>query len=272
VTPPETGDIPATLGAAVRREFARALHPPFETFVVVAINGVMMAVIWFVLPPHLKDDVFSIHGSLGFALVLAAWMYSDVPATNVLGSDAARTAVAVGDPVLFRRLLYAKNIMLWTLVTPICIIVAVTYDAATHDALATLYSVIWIGIVPFGVLGISQLVGVLFPYHPLALRDRWEHHRPSRRMLVRWGVLVFTPYVVVPFLGVAIMAPSLLVWGLTAPNGLSGKLPDSHLGWGVALACAVALVCAFGGHRIGSTVAYRRREKLSAYLLDPSRG
>ena len=99
VNPPAAADTPATLVAAVRREFARALHPPFETFVVVAVNGVMMAVIWFVLPPKLKDEVFTIHGSLGFALVLAAWMYSDVPATNVLGSDATRTAVAVGDPV-----------------------------------------------------------------------------------------------------------------------------------------------------------------------------
>ena len=48
-----------------------------------------------------------------FALVLAAWMYSDVPATNVLAPDRQRVMAAIDDPVMLQRLLYAKNIVLW---------------------------------------------------------------------------------------------------------------------------------------------------------------
>jgi hypothetical protein len=46
----------------------------------------------------LKADVFTLHGSLAFALVLAAWMYSDVPATNVLAPDRQRMMAALDDP------------------------------------------------------------------------------------------------------------------------------------------------------------------------------
>jgi hypothetical protein len=53
----------------------------------VAANGAFMSVAWFLLPAALKADVFTLHGSLALALVLAAWVYSDVPATNVLAPD-----------------------------------------------------------------------------------------------------------------------------------------------------------------------------------------
>jgi hypothetical protein len=46
------------------------------------------------LPPGLKGDVFTLHGSLAFALVLAAWTYSDVPTTNVLAQDRQRVMAA----------------------------------------------------------------------------------------------------------------------------------------------------------------------------------
>ena len=264
--------LPVTLLSAVRQEFARALRPPYETFITVAVNGALMSSAWFLLPKSLKDKVFTLHGTLAFAVVLAAWMYSDVPATNVLGSDAARTAAAVDDPVMFRRLLYGKNIVLWALVTPVCLVVALVNGILTHNLLATLYSVIWIGVVPFGVLGLSGIVGIRFPYHPQPIRYRWEHRLPRRRMLWRWLALVVTPYGLVPLLGVLIMLPSLLVWGLTSSHGLSQKLPDNDLGWGVALACAVAALCSFGGHRLGARLARRRREPLITFLADPARG
>jgi hypothetical protein len=79
--------LPRTLREAVRGEFARALRPPYETLITVAANGALMSSAWYFLPRSLKDNLFTLHGSLAFALVLAAWMYSDVPATNVLGPD-----------------------------------------------------------------------------------------------------------------------------------------------------------------------------------------
>ena len=243
--------LPRTLRDAVREEFGRALRPPYETLITVAANGALMSAAWFFLPKDLKDDVFTLHGSLAFALVLAAWMYSDVPATNVLGPDRHRIMAAIDDPVLFRRLLYAKNIALWTIITPVCAVIALFTGILGHNLLATFYTVIWIGVVPFGALGISAWVGILFPYHPMPLRFRWEHRRPLRRMLWRWLTLAVTPYVLVPALSVVLMVPSLLLWGFTSVHGLSRKLPDNDVGLGVALACAVAVLCSSGGHRLG---------------------
>jgi hypothetical protein len=155
--------------------------------VTIAVNGALMSSAWFFLPTNLREKVFTLHGTLAFALVLAGWMYSDVPSTNVLGPDAARVATALDDPVMLRRLLYAKNIVLWLLVSPLCAVVAVVAGLVNHSLLATAYTVVAIGILPFGVLAVSAWVGIVFPYHPMPLRFRWEHRRPWTRMLIRWG-------------------------------------------------------------------------------------
>jgi hypothetical protein len=272
VAEPAEVSLPATLRQAVRTEFVRALRPPFESLVTVAVNGALMSSSWFLLPAELKDEVFTLHGTLAFALVLAAWMYSDVPATNLLGPDSRRVTATIDDPVALRRLLSAKSIFLWLVVTPVCLVVALVTGIFTHDPLATLYTVIWIGVVPFGVLSITAWVGILYPYHPMPLRYRWEHRRPRWRMLGRWITLVVAPYGLVPLLAVALMAPSLLLWGLTSPHGLTRKLPDNDLGWGVALACAMAAVATVGGRWVSIRLARRRRVRLLAFLADPTRG
>jgi len=271
---PDAGvvSLPCTFRDAVRAEFGRALRPPYATLSTVAANAAFMSLAWFFLPTGLKDDTFTLHGSLAFALVLAAWMYSDVPATNVLAPDRQRVMAAIDDPVMLRRLLYAKNIVLWTFITPACAVIALATGISGHDLLSTLYTVIWIGVVPFGALGISAWVGILFPYHPMPLRFRWEHRRPRGRMLWRWLTLAVIPYVLVPWLAVALMTPSLLLWGFTSVHGLSRKLPDHDLGLGVGLACAVAILCSFVSHRRGVKMAQRRRARLLAFLADPARG
>ena len=142
--------LPCTFRDATRAEFGRALRPPYATLSTVAANGAFMSLAWFFLPTGLKDDTFTLHGSLAFALVLAAWMYSDVPATNVLAPDSQRVMAAIDDPVMLRRLLYAKNIVLWTFITPACALIALATGISGHDLLSTLYTVIWIGVVPSG--------------------------------------------------------------------------------------------------------------------------
>jgi len=271
---PDAGavSLPRTFRDAVRAEFGRALRPPYATLSTVAANAASMSLAWFLLPRALEDDVFTLHGSLAFALVLAAWMYADVPATNVLAPDRHRVMAAIDDPVLLRRLLYAKNIVLWTFITPVCAVIALFTGISGHNLLSTLYTVIWIGVVPFGALGISAWVGILFPYHPMPPRYRWEHRQPPGRMLWRWLTLAVTPYVLVPWLAVALMTPSLLLWGFTSAHGLSARLPDHDLGLGVGIACAVAIVCSFASHRRGAMMAERHRARLLAFLADPTRG
>jgi hypothetical protein len=264
--------LPTTLGQAVKAEFRRTLRAPFDDLIVVAVNGALMSSAWFLLPGSLTNKIFTLHGPLAFALVLGTWMYSDVPATNVLGSDPDRMAAALGDPVMFRRLLYAKNIVLWALITPLCTVVALLIGLHVHDLLATVITVVWIGVVPFAALGISNLVGIRFPYHPMPVRYRWDHRRPFGRMVGRWVTLTLTPYLLVPVVAALFMAPTLVLWGMLSSHGLTAKLPDQDLGWGVAVACVVSLAGWLGGHRIGTRIAIRRHRQLAAYLADPTLG
>ena len=71
---------PAPSVTRVRAEFGRALRPPYATLSTVAANGAFMSLAWFFLPRGVRTILFTLHGTLAFALVLAAWMYSDVPA------------------------------------------------------------------------------------------------------------------------------------------------------------------------------------------------
>jgi hypothetical protein len=265
-------NLPASMGDAVRSEWRRTVRPPYELLVVVGINGLGMCLAWNFLPHRLKDFVFTLHGPLAFALVLASWMFSDVPATNVLGPDRRRVVAAIDDPVMLRRMIIAKNVVLWLAVSPLCAVIAVFIGLFSGDFLGTVYTITWIGVVPFGALGVAAWVGIWFPYHPMPLRDRWQHRRPFGRMIVRWLCCAVTPYVLVPALATAIMGPSLLLWGFVSEHGLTQHLPDHDLGLGVVVACAVAIVCAVCGHQIGVRIVRRRRDALVAFLEDPTIG
>ena len=186
--------LPDTFPEAVRAELRRAVRPPYETLSVVIGNGALMAACWTLLPAAVERFLFTFHGPLAFSLVLASWMYSDVPATNLLGGDATRSVAALADPRTLRRMVYAKNAVLWLLVTPICALVAVGVGVAAGRLAATALTVLWIATVPLGALGFAAWLGVRFPYHPLPLRYRWERRRRWRTMLLRWAVLVILPY------------------------------------------------------------------------------
>jgi hypothetical protein len=264
--------LPSSLRQAVRIELGRAFHAPYETPIVVAVNGTLMSGLWFLLPTQWKNALFSVHGTLAFAMVLAGWMFSDVPATNVLGSDARRVLAALNDPIMFRRLLYAKNIVLWLLIAPLCSAIALAIGINAHDLSATVISIVAIAIVPFGALGFSAWLGIRFPYHPIALSERWTHRRPWRHMIIRWFSLALTPYILVPTILVLLLLPSLAFWSIFAEHGLQSRLSDGEYALGVLIACVLAVAGSIGGHRLGERMARRRTAELSAYLSDPSRG
>ncbi len=266
------GPLPGSLREALRAEWARVLRPPFETPLTVAINAGLMSSAWFFLPTKLVDEIFTLHGSIAFAFVLSSWMYSDVPATNVLAPDGLRVLAAIDQPPVLRRLLLAKSTVLWCFVAPICLLISFIMGAGQSDKITAVYSAVAIGIVPFGVLAVSGWLGILYPYHPVPLRYRWSRRHDSRSMLVRWGTLVLLPYAVVPGLTVVLLSPSLLIWGVTSPNGLTKKLPDNDFGLGVGVACAIALAAVWFGHRVALRLIARRRDALVAYLSDPLRG
>jgi hypothetical protein len=78
---------------------------------------------------------------------------------------------------VLRRMWYAKNLVLWALVTPLCTLVAIGIGIYENRLVTTALSVVWIAAVPLGALGFSSWVGVWFPYHVLPLRYRWARRR-----------------------------------------------------------------------------------------------
>jgi hypothetical protein len=250
----------------------RALRPPYETASVVVGNGLLMTACWTLLPPSAVSAVFRFHGPLAFAMVLATWMYSDVLATNLLGSDPTRSIAALGDPATLRRLSYAKNIVLWLLATPLCALAAIGIGIYQNRLVAAALTVLWIATVPLGAIGFASWVGVWFPYHTLPLRYRWARRRHWWRMLARWILLVLTPSSVVPLLTLVLTLPSLLLWNAVTPKAQGSRISDAQFGWGLLLAAAIAAAAWLIGHRYGSRLANRRRQWLTAFLTDPDRG
>jgi hypothetical protein len=264
--------LPVNLGQAVRYELRRTLHPPYAAAGVVVGNGLLMAVCWTLLPPGVVNAVFRFHGPLAFALVLAIWMYADVPATNVLGGDPARSIAALADPAALRRLLFAKNIVLWLLATPLCTLVAIGIGTYENRPVTTALTLLWIAAVPLGTLGPAGWVGICLPYHPLPLRYRWTRRRLWRPMLARWIALVLTPYVVVPLMSLTLTLPSLLLWYALSPGKGDSRLSDARFGWGLLLVAVLSVAAWLVGNRYGARLAGRRGERLTAFLSDPDRG
>ncbi|MCW2641517.1 MAG: hypothetical protein JWP76_3823 [Dactylosporangium sp.] len=267
-----SASLPATLPQAVRAELRRALRPPYEIPSVVVGNGLLMTASWTLLPPSVVSSVFRFHGPLAFAIVLATWMYSDVPATNLLGGDSARSIAALGDPATLRRLWYAKNIVLWLLVTPLCALVAIGVGIYENKLATAALTVLWIATVPPGALGFASWVGVWFPYHTLPVRYRWARRRHWWRMLARWMLLLLAPAGVVPLLKLALSLPSLLLWNVANPAAHGSHISDAQFGWGLLLAAAIAIAAWLVGNRYGPRLANRRRQWLTAFLTDPDRG
>ncbi len=263
--------MPTTLAGAFRAELRRAFSAPYEAPIVVAVNAALVSVAWFWLPLPLQDLLFTLHGELAFPVVLATWMLADVPATNVLGSDAARALSALDDPGALRRMLYAKNVVLWLLVAPACALVTLGIGVTREDWATTTVTIVGVLVVPIGSLGITAWLGIWFPYHTLSLADRWEHRRPVGRMLVRWMTLAVLPYVLVPAVTATLAAPAFLAWVLTSGEWRR-RIPEGDLVVGVAMTVALSTTAFFLGHRGGLALIHRRRHRLAAYLARPELG
>jgi hypothetical protein len=263
---------PTGLTAAVRAELRRAFHPPFQVPVIVAINGTVLTLAWFLSPPRLSNLLFTFHGPLGFPMALAGWMLSDVPATNVIGADPGWALAAMHDRRALRRMYRAKSLVIWLLVAPLAVTVAVIVGVHEHRPLGTIFTVLWIGVVPLGALGLSTWLGILLPYHQVPLRRRWAHRRPYRRQL-RWLILTVAPYGLVPLLVLVISVPTFALW-IVALGGHRPlrRLGDMDFAWGVSIGVVLALAAWFGGVRLAARLTQRRAARLEPLLADPDRG
>ncbi len=274
MTPPGYGPtdpadvLPSSLGEAFRVEWARVFRPTFDTLTTLAVNGALMTSAWFFLPPGLKDSVFDLHGSAVFAVFLALWMYSDVPATNMIAPDAHRMIAAIDSPAILRRMLWARAAVIWALVTPLCLVLTVIYGLTDGHWLATFYGGVWIVFVPVTTLAVTPWVGIIWPFHKLAFRQRLAQRKPFWPNLGRFGLLTLVPYGLVPLLGVMLTVPAFLAWNISVSDVTHQHIPDSRLGLGVLISVAVSLVVTRLGQNVSLALIRRRRSKLLAFLAE----
>ena len=281
--------MPGTFRAAVAAEMGQAFSPPYQVPIVVAVNGLLMAGAWFLLP---RGWLFTLQSALAFPVVLSSWMYADVPATNVLAPDRIRVLAALGDGTMISRLLLAKTAVLWVFVAPLCAVLALVVGLEHHATLLIGAEIIAICVVPVACLPVAALVGIRWPYHPLQLHYRWDHRVPLRRMIIRWLILAVVPYALVPALCVLMTVPAVILLVLThsannhvisfvdaegKPFGLVLSGPGHPLSGGmfaaaVALTCGVAVVVWVLGRRAGMWLIRRRQPAIAAYLADPTQG
>lgn len=265
-------DLPQTLGEAVRNEFRIAFHYPYTLLQVTGMNAVLVVVLWFLAPPKVDAFFFDVHSPALFTIVLAGWMYSDVPATNVLASDPVRTLAALDDRTMTLRLMHAKRLVLWILVAPVCTVITFAMGIRTQHWFTEVVAIASIVVLPFGTLAIAGWVGILWPYHPRSLKYRWRHRRDWFHDLVRWGFLIMLPYGLVPLIGLILLVPSLAVWGIRSEQQVVDVSTVPHLVIGVVLAIAMTIGGTALGTRVGWTMIERRRAALSHYLEHPELG
>lgn len=154
--------------------------------------------------PHVSGDIRI--ANIGIVVVL--YVLAGTLATNQLGSDAERVINSVerGDRV--SRILALKNVSLALLLIPVALLVSVIvrilvdrWRLLAHTAMFDIGAVfIW--------LGLGNLVSVMLPYRPIALRARLK----ARSTWRRWGLRQAVPYALY-YLGapVLLMFPTLIV-------------------------------------------------------------
>lgn len=249
-------------------QLTRLFQPPRAELTSLSINAVLVTALWTLLPATAQQWLFTLTGSMAFAVVLQAWMLGDTATTNVLGNDRMSALDVLDSPVLLRRWLRAKAAALGLIVGIPCCAVALVIAAAEQTYTAGLLLGAVVLIAPFGAAAMAAWLGIVWPYHPRPLQWRWERRRARRRTL-RWLALVLSPYLLVP----AIMAVFLAA-GVAAGAAAGGRDANGHLdtaGFAAAAAVTSALsVAAFCcAPYLSSALGRRRSALLHEILLDP---
>ena len=263
-------DLPEDLRAAFFEEIRRTFVYPYGTLLCLVGNAILVAVLWFFLPINLYDLFFNVHGIFFFPIVLASWMVSDVPATNECATDSIRMAAALGDETMVTRLLRAKHLVLWIFVTPVVVVIAAVIGGSTGDWITMILAIGWVATVPLSSLGISCMVGIIWPYHAISMKERWSDKRRWRHYWLRWGILVVLPYGLVPLLGIIGLWPAVLLYNHS--RSLHVSIDHLRLGESMAVMLPVAWLVWTWGTRYAARLTTKREGKLREYLEHPELG
>lgn len=241
-------------------ELHSTLKPPFEIVQVVAFNMALVLAGWFLLSP---DAVTSARfASLVFLpAVLASWAFSDVPTTNLYGSQPARAMAALGDADRLRNLIMARDLTLWLLVAPATALLSFALAFDDRDILGSAVVAALVVVTPFASLGIGAIMAPLLPYHPIPLSQR----RRLRSTWLRWTVAVCLPYALIGPATLVVLLPSIvLVYWQGKSSAVWIACALMTLGW-TLLVRRLAVDYAI-------RLTLKRTAFLREYLADPGRG
>jgi hypothetical protein len=262
----------ADVSAALKAEYRRILTERRDDLIAVGFNAVLVAICWYLLPDKITNWLFTLHGALAFPLIMEMWMLGDTPATNVAGRDAVRAVAQLHDPAALRMWLRVKHLVLASFVGPAAVIIALVigavqdrYEYAAAVAVVLLF-------LPLGVLSVAAWVGLWLPYHPQKLLWRWQHRTDWRASLLRWGLLVFLPFMVVPLIAIMLLTPTLIIWIIAHQGYPPHEMAMAGLWLGTAVSVAVSLITFGFAPRVAVKIARRRYDKLHGYLSNPEHG
>jgi hypothetical protein len=260
------------VSSAVRSEYALIFKERRDDLIAVSFNAVLVTICWLLLPASITNWLFALHGALAFPFFLEMWMLGDTPATNVVGRDAVRAVAYLRDPAALRLWLRAKHLVLCSLVGPVCALVAVVIGIVQHRYMAGAAVAITLLFLPLGVLSVAAWIGLWVPYRPQKLLWRWQHRSDWRAALLRWGLLVLLPYLVVPLIAIVLLIPSLIIW-IPAQRGYPpGEMAPADLWLGTAVAVIVSLIVFAWAPGVAAKIARHRFDRLGAYLGDSEHG
>jgi len=257
---------------AVKAEYRRILTERRDDLIAVSFNAVLVAICWYLLPDKITNWLFTLHGALAFPLIMEMWMLGDTPATNVAGRDAVRAVAQLHDPAAMRLWLRVKHLVLASFVGPTAAFIALVIGAVQHRSADAAAVAIVLLFLPLGVLSVAAWVGLWLPYHPQKLTWRWRHRTDWRAALLRWGLLVFLPFIVVPVIAIVLLTPSLIIWIIAHQGYPPKQLNTAGLWIGTVVSVAVSLITFAFAPAVATKIARRRYDRLHGYLSNPDHG
>ena len=260
------------VSSVVRSEYARILGQGRDDLLTVSFNAVLVTVCWLLLPDSIQNWLFALHGPLVFPFILEMWMLGDTPATNVTGRDAVRALGQLDDTSALRTWLRAKHIVLTSFVGPFAAVVAIVIGIVQHRYSVGAAVATTLLFLPLGVLSVAAWISLWMPYHPRKLLWRWQHRSDRRAALLRWGVLLVLPYLVVPAIGLILLSPTLIIWIIAHQGYPPHQMAPTGLWIGTAVSVVVSLIVFGWAPMVASRIARHRSDKLHTYLGDPENG
>ncbi len=256
---------------AIRWEFARIAARPWTDALVVAMNALLVSALWIFLPGYLTNWAFALNGVVAFAVILEIWMLADTFVTNAFAGSRQQVLARIRSRSDLDRWLWARTVVIWCLVGPICGAVALGLGIANHRIGAAICACVVLLVMPFALVSLMSWVGILFPYHPRSLIWRWRHRR-QWRLIARWLLLVAVPYYLMLILASVLLWPALLIASVAFDRDVAGHLPVSALVVETVITCLVVAGATLVGHRGAMALAIRRADRLIAYLSEPENG